>query len=135
MTTEYTYRATIAAPESMIASANQLALCLGQSTADDRTFQVANYQDAQGNKYAVASTVAKPSFVTGAQAEILAPEFAPDVDLVAASLMQSRLSIGSLGSPVAANPAGMAAIVGNRLESAQDHLAALGLEPVEEPAA
>jgi hypothetical protein len=135
MTTEYTYRATIAAPESMMAGANQLALCLGQSAADDQTFRVANYQDAQGKKYAVASTVAKPNFVTGAQTQILAPEFAPDVDLVAASLMQSRLSIGSLESPVAANPAGMAAIVGNRFESAQDHLAALGLEPVEDPAA
>ena len=53
------------------------------------------------------------------------------------SLMQSRLSIGSLESPVTATPSGMAAILGDRLESAQDHLAALGLEPVplEEPVA
>jgi hypothetical protein len=137
MTTEYTYRATIAAPESMIDSANQLALCLGQSAADDQTFRVANYQDSQGNKYAVASTVAKPNFATGAQSQLVAPEFAPDVDLTAASLMQSRLSIGSLESPVTATPSGMAAILGSRLESAQDHLAALGLEPVplEEPQA
>ena len=135
MTTEYTYRATIAAPEAMIDSANQLALCLGQSAADDQTFRVANYQDSQGGLYAVASTVAKPNFVTGAQSQLVAPEFAPDVDLSAARAAQARLSIGSLDSPITATTTGMAAILGDRLESAQDHLAALGLEPVPEEAA
>jgi len=38
MTTSYQKRATIAAPETHIADANQLALCLGESSADDQTF-------------------------------------------------------------------------------------------------
>jgi len=79
--------------------------------------------------------VAKPAFAAGAQSQLAAPEFAPDVDLVAAGTAQAMLSIGTLDNPVTANPAGMAAILGDRFESAQDHLAALGLEPVEEPAA
>ena len=62
MTTEYLQRATIAAPLTHIADANQLALCLGEFSADDQTFTAANYQDAAGGLYAVASTVAKPIF-------------------------------------------------------------------------
>ena len=62
MTTAYIQKATIATPVSHIPDANQLALCLGQSSADDQTFTTASYQDADGNLYAVCSTVAKPIF-------------------------------------------------------------------------
>jgi len=60
MTTEYTQIATIAVPDPLIPDANQLALCLGESAADDQTFGAATYQDDEGNLYAVCSTVAKP---------------------------------------------------------------------------
>lgn len=55
----YPHRLTIAVPESLIAKANQLALVIGESQHDDQTFTNCNYQDAQGNLYAVASTAVK----------------------------------------------------------------------------
>ena len=56
MTTEYKQRATIAVPDPLIPDANQLALALGESAADDQTFGAASYQDAGGNLYAVCNS-------------------------------------------------------------------------------
>ena len=128
MTTQYTNRATIAAPAAHISDATQLALCLGESTQDDRTFTVASYQDASGNLYAVASTVAKPIFAQIAGQPLQAPDHAPDMDLAAATRSQALLQING-GT---ASPDVIAVILGNRLESAQDHIAALGLERVQQ---
>jgi len=85
MNTQYSHRVTIAVPAAHIADANQLALCLGESAADDQTFTATNWQDAAGNLYAVCSTVAKPVFVELASQPLQAPEHAPDADLDAAS--------------------------------------------------
>ena len=57
---EYIHRMSLIVPESMIPQANQLALIAGESAADVNTFSVADYQDADGNLYAVCSTVIKP---------------------------------------------------------------------------
>ena len=123
MTTLYTQKATMAAPASHIPDANQLALCLGESTQDDRTFTVASYQDASGNLYAVASTVTKPIFAEMAGQPLQAPEHAPDMDLAAATRAQALLQInGGIATPDV-----IAVILGDRLGSAQDHIAALGL--------
>jgi len=62
MISQYQQLTTIAAPAARIPDANQLALALGESSADDRTFNIASYKDASGNLYAVCSTVAKPVF-------------------------------------------------------------------------
>jgi hypothetical protein len=126
MTTQYTQRATIATPVSHIPDANQLALALGESSADDRTFSTASYQDADGNLYSVASTVAKPIFAQLAGQPLQAPAHAPDMDLEAATRAQALLMING-GK---ATPDVIAVILGNRLESAQDHIAALGLSRV-----
>ena len=128
MTTEYKQRATIASPVAHIPDANQLALCLGESSADDQTFTAAPYQDADGNLYAVCSTVAKPIFVQLASQPLQAPDHAPDMDLAAATRAQALLQING-GT---ASPDVIAVILGNRLESAQDHIAALGLERVQQ---
>ena len=128
MTTDYIQKATIAAPAAHIQSANQLALCLGESSADDQSFTVASYQDAQGNLYAVASTVAKPIFAQLAGQPLQAPDHAPDMDLAAATRSQALLQING-GK---ATPDVIAVILGGRLESAQDHIAALGLERVQQ---
>ena len=53
MMTKYQQRATIAVPEPLIAEANQLALALGESAADDQTFGAATYQDAEDRKSVV----------------------------------------------------------------------------------
>ena len=126
MTTAYIQRATIAAPLTHIPHANQLALCLGESSADDQTFTTASYQDAQGDLYAVASTVAKPVFAELAGQPLQAPEHAPGMDLAAATRAQSLLKINK----GIATPAVIAVILGDRLESAQDHIQMLGLKRV-----
>ena len=126
MMTKYQQRATIAVPEPLIAEANQLALCLGESSADDQTFTAASYQDADGNLYAVCSTVAKPIFAQIAGQPLQAPDHAPDMDLAAATHAQALLQInGGIATPDV-----IAVILGDRKESAQDHIAALGLTPI-----
>ena len=128
MSTAYTQRVTIAAPELLTSTANQLALCLGESSADDQTFSTASYQDASGNLYAVCSSVAKPIFAQMAGQPLQAPDHAPDMDLAAAKRAQSLLQINK----GIATPAVIAVILGDRLESAQDHIAALGLTRIEQ---
>jgi len=128
MTTDYIQKATIATPATYIADANQLALALGESSADDHTFTAASYQDAGGNLYAVCSTVAKPLFAELAGQRLQAPDHAPGVDLAAATRAQSLLQING----GVAGPDVIAVILGDRLESAQDHIKALGLTRVEQ---
>jgi len=128
MTTEYQQRATIATPDAHVPDANQIALALGESSADDQTFTNASYQDADGNLYAVCSTVAKPIFAQIAGQPLQAPDHAPDMDVEAATRAQALLQING-GK---ATPDVIAVILGNRLESAQDHIAALGLTRVEQ---
>ena len=128
MTTEYQQRATIATPDAHVPDANQIALALGESSADDQTFTNASYQDADGNLYAVCSTVAKPIFAQIAGQPLQAPDHAPDMDLAAATRAQALLQInGGIATPDV-----IAVILGDRLESAQDHIAALGLTRVEQ---
>jgi len=123
MTTEYTQIATIAVPEALISDANQLALYLGESSADDQTFTTANYQDADGNLYAVCSTTAKPIFAEKASQPLQAPNHAPGVDLEAATRAQALLQInGGIATPDV-----IAVILSARTESAQDHITVLGL--------
>ena len=123
MTTLYQQKATIAAPDAHIPDANQLALALGESSADDQTFSTASYQDASGNLYAVCSTVAKPIFARLAGQPLQAPAHSLDMDLAAAKRAQSLLQINDGIS----TPDVIAVILGDRLESAQDHIEALGL--------
>jgi len=126
MTTDYIQKATIATPASHIPDANQLALALGESSADDRTFSTASYQDAQGNLYAVCSTVAKSIFADLAGQPLQAPDHAPDMDVEAATRAQALLQING-GT---ASPDVIAVILGDRKESAQDHIRAMGLTPM-----
>ena len=129
MTTAYVQRATIATPLAHITDANQLALALGESNADDQTFSAASYQDADGNLYAVCSTVAKPIFAEMAGQPLQAPDHAPDMDLAPATHAQALLQInGGIAGPDV-----IAVILGDRMESAQDHIAALGLTRVPSP--
>lgn len=57
---EYQHRMSLAVPQALIIKANQLALIVGESSDDDKTFTAANWQDKDGNLYAVCSTVIKP---------------------------------------------------------------------------
>ena len=127
MITRYQKKATVATPVAHIPDANQLALCLGESPADDQTFTAASYQDAQGNLYAVCSTVAKPVFAQLAGQPLQAPDHAPGMDLAAATRAQGMLQInGGIATPDV-----IAVILGDRLQSALDHIQMLGLKRVE----
>src|SRR5690554_1597122 len=134
MTTQYQQRATIAVPEAHIFDGNQLALALGESSADDRTFGTPLWQDADGNLYSVCSTVAKPIFAQNAGQPLQAPSFAPDADLEAATRAQALLVIEDRTSgdpvPVQASPDHIAVILDTRFGEAQEHIASLGLTAV-----
>ena len=127
MNPKYTQRATIATPASHIPDANQLSLCLGEASADDKTFSTASYQDAQGNLYAVCSTVAKPFLAQLAGQPLQDSDHAPYMDVEAATRAQALLQING-GT---ASPDVIAVILGDRKESAQDHIKVLGLTRVE----
>lgn len=57
---DYKHRMSLVVPQALMAKANQLALIVGESEYDDKTFTTANWQDEDGNLYAVCSTVIKP---------------------------------------------------------------------------
>ena len=125
--TQYSHRATIATPLAHIPDANQLALAFGESSTDDQTFTTASYQDADGNLYAVCSTVAKPIFAQLAGQPLQAPGHAPDMDLAAATRAQALLQMnGGIATPDV-----IAVIMGARTDSAQVHIKVLGLTRVE----
>lgn len=57
---QYKHRMTLVVPEAFMPQANQLALIAGESPDDVNTFTTADYQDNEGNFYAVCSAVIKP---------------------------------------------------------------------------
>lgn len=120
-------RVTICVPAAMIADANQLALCLGQSAADDQTFGAATWEDAAGNLYAVASTLARGTFATAAASPLSAPAFAPSVDLDAAGRAQAALVIYDPAAPVQAAPSRILAVI---RDNAAEALALAGVSAV-----
>lgn len=84
---EYTHRMSLAVPQAYMPQVNQLALIAGISAADVNTFTDANWQDRDGNLYAVCSTAIKP-LVLGMLgiklADMPLPSHAINVDVVAA---------------------------------------------------
>ena len=113
-------RVTIACPDGLIGDANQLALCLGLGPEDAQTYGEAVWQDAAGNRYAVASAVVGEGFLAASGAGLRSPAWA--VDLAAAARAQSRVTLG-----LPAAPDRLAAMLGTTPEAA---LAGLGLTPL-----
>lgn len=58
--THYKHRLTLAVPEALMECSNNLALIMGESSADIRTFLTTDWQDVAGNRYAICSAVSKP---------------------------------------------------------------------------
>lgn len=58
--TQYKHRITLIVPEQYMDYANHIALIMGESSSDISTFVIANWQDADGNLYAVCSALSKP---------------------------------------------------------------------------
>lgn len=118
---------TIACPEAHIADANQLALCLGYGEADGHTFGGPGWQDAAGNRYAVASGLVSEAFPVAAGSPLVDPAWG--ADMAAATRAQALLSVfDPEASPVPfAGPDRITAVLAF---AAQDALAILGLTAV-----
>lgn len=119
MQTEYIHRVTIAVPSHLIERANHLACIVGESSEDINTFQEANWKDAEGNPYAVASTVVKPVFLQAAQG-------LPDTPAHAEGVADRALAQQALDT--LNQPGGVQMIVG---VDPMEALTELGLSPVE----
>jgi len=133
MTTEYTYRITIACPEALIQDARNLAAILGYGPQDADTFTTAAYQDANGNRYACASTLVFGTFVQKATNPLERPEWDVEpykVNMAGAARAQARVrlvdpSVSTDGAQ--ADPGSVVAVVG---DDAMAALAMMGLTPV-----
>ncbi len=98
---QYTHRMTLAVPEQLMAKANQLALIAGESLDDVNTFTQANYQDSEGNKYAVCSTVIKPIVLSLLSTPLAdSPLQAEDADLVLAQQAMDKVVMYEQGVTV-----------------------------------
>lgn len=97
---DYKHRMSLAVPQELMTQANNLALIAGLSAADINTFTTANWQDADGNLYAVCSTVIKP-VVLGlfgiSLTDITLPAHAINADVTAAQQALDKVVIYSAG--------------------------------------
>jgi len=131
MRTDYTRRVTIVCPEAMMADANQLALFLGETCRDDRTFTGASFEDAAGHRYAVSSTVATPNFESKAALPLVAPSHAPHADLTAAGRAQAALYIYGVHGNEGAAPGRLWALVEPAPGDAKAALELAGVNQIE----
>lgn len=88
-------RATIAVCETLMDEANALALVVGESDADADTFFYAAWEDANGNRFACASSIVEPSITDIKTRSLQAPDYAPDAGITAANAAQEALVIWS----------------------------------------
>lgn len=134
-------RLTIACPEAVIEDANNLAMVLAFGPADAATYENPVWQDADGNLYAVASFIAQPSWMEGAQTGLVRPEWDTQeddeeysVNMAGAMRAQAKLFVvmpdeeGALPDPTA-TPERITCMPG---EDGLAALTAMGLSRVEE---
>ncbi|WP_323041160.1 hypothetical protein [Gemmobacter sp.] len=124
-------RVTIAVPEAHIEAANELARCIGYTEADGLTYGEASWQDSEGNRYAVASTLAEASFVQAAASPLVEPPWG--ADMAAAAQAQAIVAVFGVaedeGSPEA-QPDRITAIV---MDDPQAAIGMLRLVRVDQP--
>jgi len=120
-------RLTIACPDALRADGNNLAMVLGYGPDDAQTYVALNWQDADGNLYAVASLPVSDTFTTTAQSGLQRPSWDTDniIDMDAAWWAQEALVVSL--TPVTAMPDKLTACVG---DDALATLAAMGLTHV-----
>lgn len=129
---KYNLRVTIACPEDLLDKANQLALILGESPADDKTFINLYWKDESNTYYSVSSTLAQSTFSNTATSELSIPSHAPNANLEMAIEAQELLQIGNPENPVTANSGTISAIVDVKESSALDHIELMGLTKISE---
>lgn len=90
---DYALRAMILCPEAMMSDANALALVVGERAGDAATFRAADWVGRNGDRYAVAGTLARAAFAAVPSQVLKAPDHAPDADLAAARRAQAALEV------------------------------------------
>jgi hypothetical protein len=116
----------------MILDANNLAMALGQGPHDAHTFREATYQDADGNLYAVASTLARPNFPTAAASPLSRPEWDTEpytINMAGAERAQGALVVYNPDAPATASPDTILAVIHTDAKMA---IELMGLTQVEE---
>ena len=127
------FRITAACPEALLSDANNLAMVLAQSEADNQTYQGLNWQDADGNLYAAASWPAQAEWVVGAQSALTRPAWDTEpyvINMAAANRAQAALVFWTpdMGGDVPQAVTDKLTAIGGM--SGQDALTAMGLTPV-----
>ena len=121
-------RLTIACPTALRSDANNLAMVLGYGPSDAETYVALNWQDADGNLYAVASLPVSDTFTTAAQVALQRPAWDTDsaISMTAANRAQAALVFSLEAVEVA--PDKLTACAG---DDALATLAAMGLTQVD----
>ena len=78
MITKYIHTVTAACPVSMLDEGNHMAACLGESIHDLETYGRVLRQDADGNQYAICSTVATNAILFKSAGAAARPAFDTD---------------------------------------------------------
>jgi hypothetical protein len=121
-------RLTIACPDALRDDANNLAMILGYGPADAATYVALNWQDANGNLYAVASLPVSAAFTTTAQSGLQRPTWDTDNHVNMAASNRAHAALVFSLEPVLAMPDKLTACVG---DDALATLAAMGLTQVD----
>ena len=94
-----------AVPEAMMGDANQLALVMGSSPAEVRSFREPNFQrdtdddEQEPERYCVRSTLVSDDWLTALSGTFTAPDFAPDADVTAATRARDAIDYTSQAEP------------------------------------
>ena len=91
-----------AVPEAMVDDANQLALVMGSSPADVRSFREPNFQsgeDDDAERYCVRSTLVSDDWLTALGGTFTAPDFALDADVTAATRARDAIDYTNQAEP------------------------------------
>lgn len=121
-------RITAACPAALISDANHLAMCLGQSADDARTYAGVSWRDADGNEYAAASWETTPAWVEWALAGIARPAWDVEqvIDMDAAQRAYDALVISE--TPIPATPATLTARIHDKGVEALESMGLVRIE-------
>ena len=121
-------RLTIACPDALRDDANQLAMVLGYGPDDVQTYVALNWQDVDGNLYAVASLPVSDTFTTAAQVALQRPAWDTDSAISMAGANRAQAALVFSLEAVEVAPDKLTACAG---DDALVTLAAMGLTQVE----
>lgn len=134
--TDFVMRVTIICPEADKDDANSYAAVLGFGAGDLQTFRSPpGFEDTAGNKYHVASTLARATFPTSATSTLARPAWDVEpyqVNMTGAERAQDALVVYDPDSPVQADPSRILAIIHDDQQAALT-LAGVTRIPVEGP--